>query len=193
MCKILFLTNVIRRMGMMQQTLDRLQQEGKLNSSCACRWLTDNIQWDNKWQQELDDTSFVLMKWMGSGLDTPFLQKCLHYLKQKHIPFYIDAAGSKEGEVSQAVPLDIIAVIKQYALYGGEQNYYNLWLYLQQFVTKGVEQIAARDPIHWTGIFHPRAQRVYSDLAAYEKDFCDPQKPYVGMLFYRDEWVWVDL
>ena len=57
-------------MGMMQQTLDRLQQEGKLNSSCACRWLTDNIQWDNKWQQELNDTSFVLMKWMGSGLDT---------------------------------------------------------------------------------------------------------------------------
>lgn len=158
MCKILFLTNVIRRIGMMQQTLDRLKQEGKIDTACACRWITDNTQWDNKWQQELDDSAFVLMKWMGSGLDTPFLQKCLHYLKQKHIPFYIDASGSKEGEVSQAVPVDIIAFIKQYALYGGEQNYYNLWLYLQQLVTKGEEQIPSPDPIHWTGIFHPRAQ-----------------------------------
>lgn len=158
MCKILFLTNVIRRIGMMQQTLDRLKQEGKIDTACACRWITDNTQWDNKWQQELDDSAFVLMKWMGSGLDTPFLQKCLHYLKQKHIPFYIDASGSKEGEVSQAVPVDIIAFIKQYALYGGEQNYYNLWLYLQQLVNKGEEQIPSPDPIHWTGIFHPRAQ-----------------------------------
>lgn len=158
MCKILFLTNVIRRIGMMQQTLDRLKQEGKIDTACACRWITDNTQWDNKWQQELDDSAFVLMKWMGSGLDTPFLQKCLHYLKQKHLPFYIDASGSKEGEVSQAVPVDIIAFIKQYALYGGEQNYYNLWLYLQQLVNKGEEQIPSPDPIHWTGIFHPRAQ-----------------------------------
>ena len=136
MCKILFITNVIRRMGMMQQTLDRLQHEGKLNTASACRWITDNTQWDNKWQQELDDSAFVLMKWMGSGLDTPFLQKCLHYLKQKHIPFYIDAAGSKEGELSQAVPVDIIAVIKQYALYGGEQNYYNLCRTHQIFYLK---------------------------------------------------------
>ena len=82
MCKILFLTNVIRRMGMMQQTLDRLKQEGKIDTACACRWITDNTQWDNKWQQELDDSAFVLMKWMGSGLDTPFFFFFLHYLKQ---------------------------------------------------------------------------------------------------------------
>ena len=119
MCKVLFLTNVIRRMGMMQQTLEKLQQEGKLDASCACRWLKDNTQWDNKWQQELESTDLVLMKWMGSGLDTPFLQKCLQYLKQKQIPFYVDAAGSKEGEVSQGIPIDRIATIKQYALYGG--------------------------------------------------------------------------
>ena len=113
MSKILFLTNVIRRMGMMQQTLDRLQREGKLEQACACKWLTDATQWDSQWEKELQSTELVLMKWMGSGLDTPFLQKCLHYLKQRHIPFYVDAAGSKEGELSQDIPLDKIAIIKQ--------------------------------------------------------------------------------
>ena len=193
MSKILFLTNVIRRMGMMQQTLDRLQREGKLEQACACKWLTDATQWDSQWEKELQSTELVLMKWMGSGLDTPFLQKCLHYLKQRHIPFYVDAAGSKEGELSQGIPLDKIAIIKQYALYGGEKNYYHLWLYLQQLSTKAEESIPEPDPIHWTGIYHPRAKQVYSDLAAYERDLCDSKKPCVGMLFYRDEWVWGDL
>lgn len=178
---------------MMQQSLDKLQTEGKLEHSCACRWITENTQWEQKWEQELKTTELVLMKWMGSGLDTPFLQKCLHYLRQKHISFYIDAAGSKEGEMSEGIPVATIAVIKQYAMYGGERNYYNLWLYLQQFLTKSTEPIPAPDPIHWTGIYHPRAKDVYTDLAAYQRDFCKPDRPYVGMFFYRDEWVWGDL
>ena len=193
MCKILYLTNVIRRMGMMQQTLDKLQEEGKLAAGCACRWLTDNTQWDKKWQQELKSADLVLMKWMGSGLDTPFLQKLLPFLKQLGLPFYIDAAGSKEGEMSQNLTVQQLAVIKQYAMFGGEKNYYNLWLYVQQLLTKSKDEIPAPNPIHWTGIFHPRAQKVYTDLAAYEHDFCQPNRPTVGMLFYRDEWVWGDL
>ena len=193
MCKILFLTNVIRRMGMMQQTLDRLQQEGKLDGSCACRWLTDSTQWDKKWQQELQSTDLVLMKWMGSGLDTPFLQKLLPYMQKLRLPFYIDASGSKEGEMSQNLSAQQIAIIKQYAMFGGEKNYYYLWQYLKQLITGLQEEIPEPNPIHWTGIFHPRAKNVYTDLAAYEQDFCQPGRPTVGMFFYRDEWVWGDL
>ena len=51
--KVIFLTNVIRRMGMMQQTMEKLQQEGKLDNACACRWITDATVWDDKWQKEL--------------------------------------------------------------------------------------------------------------------------------------------
>ena len=180
-------------MGMMQQTLDRLQQEGKLDGSCACRWLTDSTQWDKKWQQELQSTDLVLMKWMGSGLDTPFLQKLLPYMQKLRLPFYIDASGSKEGEMSQNLSAQQIAIIKQYAMFGGEKNYYYLWQYLKQLITGLQEEIPKPNPIHWTGIFHPRAKNVYTDLAAYEQDFCQPGRPTVGMFFYRDEWVWGDL
>lgn len=51
-------------MGMMQQTLDRLQREGKLEQACACKWLTDATQWDSQWEKELQSTELVLMKGM---------------------------------------------------------------------------------------------------------------------------------
>lgn len=94
--KIIFLTNVIRRMGMMQQTMERLQSEQKLDACCACHWITEATAWDAKWQQELKSSQLLVMKWMGTGLDTPFLQRCVRLLRELYLPFYIDAAGSKE-------------------------------------------------------------------------------------------------
>ena len=132
--KVIFLTNVIRRMGMMQQTMEKLQQEGKLDNACACRWITDATVWEDKWQKELSSSKLVLMKWMGTGLDTPFLQRCVSLLKQLRLPFYIDAAGSKEGELAQGLTPEQLAVIKKYCMFGGEINYSNLWLYLQQLL-----------------------------------------------------------
>ena len=59
--KVIFLTNVIRRMGMMQQTMEKLQQEGKLDNACACRWITDATIWDDKWHKELASSKLVIM------------------------------------------------------------------------------------------------------------------------------------
>ena len=111
--KVIFLTNVIRRMGMMQQTMEKLQQESKLDNACACRWITDATAWDDKWHKELAGSKLVIMKWMGTGLDTPFLQRCVSLLKQLRLPFYIDAAGSKEGELAQGQPPEKHAVFKK--------------------------------------------------------------------------------
>ena len=191
--KIIFLTNVIRRMGMMQQTMEKLQNEQKLDASCSCRWITEATVWEAKWQQELKSSQLLIMKWMGTGLDTPFLQRCVRLLRELRLPFYIDAAGSKEGELSQGLTVEQLEIIKKYSLYGGEINYYNLWQYLAQLVQKTAITAPKPNPIHWCGIYHPRAQKVYTSLAEYQNDFCDTQKPTAGILFYRDEWVWGDL
>ena len=63
MKKVLFLTNVIRRMGMMQQMLQKLQKENKLNSNCACHWITEQTVWDKSWEEKLKNTDFLLLKW----------------------------------------------------------------------------------------------------------------------------------
>ena len=191
--KIIFLTNVIRRMGMMQQTMEKLQNEQKLDASCSCRWITEATVWEAKWQQELKSSQLLIMKWMGTGLDTPFLQRCVRLLRELRLPFYIDAAGSKEGELSQGLTVEQLEIIKRYSLFGGEINYYNLWQYLAQLVQKTAITAPKPNPIHWCGIYHPRAQKVYTSLAEYQNDFCDTQKLTAGILFYRDEWVWGDL
>ena len=193
MSKILFLTNVIRRMGMMQQTVERLQREEKISNACACHWITEKTAWDKKWSDNLSDTDVVLLKWMGSGLDTPFLKNLLKFLDGKKIPYYIDAAGTNEGELKFGFNPEQLATLKQYSSFGGERNYYNLWQYVDKCITGEAIDIEKPDPIHWCGIYHPRAQKVYTDLAEYQRDFCDESKPTVGMLFYRDEWVWGDL
>ena len=193
MSKILFLTNVIRRMGMMQQTVERLQREEKISNVCACHWITEKTVWDKKWSDNLSDTDVVLLKWMGSGLDTPFLKNLLKFLDGKKIPYYIDAAGTNEGELKYGFTPEQLVTLKQYSSFGGERNYYNLWQYVDKCITGEAIDIEKPDPIHWCGIYHPRAQKVYTDLAEYQRDFCDESKPTVGMLFYRDEWVWGDL
>lgn len=180
-------------MGMMQQTMEKLQNEQKLDASCSCRWITEATVWEAKWQQELKSSQLLIMKWMGTGLDTPFLQRCVRLLRELRLPFYIDAAGSKEGELSQGLTVEQLEIIKKYSLYGGEINYYNLWQYLAQLVQKTAITAPKPNPIHWCGIYHPRAQKVYTSLAEYQNDFCDTQKPTAGILFYRDEWVWGDL
>ena len=193
MSKIIFLTNVIRRMGMMQQTLEKLQQAEKVDNSCACHWITDKTNWEAKWEKELQTSKLVIMKWMGTGLDTPFLQCLLREMKRLRLPFYIDAAGSKEGELSEGLKEEQVEAIKRYSMFGGEINYTNLWLYLTQLATGKQLGVPAPDPVHWCGIYHPQAKKVYTDLAEYQHDFCIAGRPTAGVLFYRDEWVWGDL
>lgn len=193
MSKVIFLTNVIRRFGVMQQTLEKLQQSGELSSESACHWITEATQWEGKWERELRSSDVVLVKWMGTGLDTPFLQRFVRELQRLRLTFYIDAAGSKEGELSQKLTPQQLEIIKRYSMFGGELNYTNIWLYVAQLAEGRTPDVPAPDPMHWCGIYHTRAPKVYTDLAEYQHDFCVPGRPTAGILFYRDEWVWGDL
>lgn len=193
MSKLLFLTNVIRRMGVMQQTITRLRNENSLFAESSCHWITEATTWDDKWTKELYSCNLLMMKWMGTGLDTPFLKRCVKVLKERKIPYYIDAAGTDEGELSYGLSEEQLARIKQYSLYGGEHNYYNLWQYAGAVLRGRDNEVELPKQIHWCGIFHPQAKDAYTDVVAYKKAFCKPDRPTVGILFYRDEWVWGDL
>lgn len=189
--RIIFLTNVIRRLGMMQQTLEKLQGKGKLSPECSCLWIDTNTAWDRKWEQELQKADLVMLKWMGTGLDTPFLSKAIAKLKNWGKKIYCQADSG--CEIVQNITPEELATIKGYALYGGEINLYNLWQYLAKVAGAELKGFGKPDPIHWCGIFHPRANKVYTDLESYIEDFCQPGRLNIGILFYRDEWVWGDL
>ena len=193
MKKILYLTNVIRRLGIMQQTLEKLLAEGKLSPSCACKWIGDEAEWSAKWQEEIQSCDLLLVKCIGSGLYTPFLRKILSCVQNKKLPFYIDAAGSKEGEMSEGIKPEDILNLKNYASFGGEKNYLHFWEYANGLFNDDKTDIPKQEPVHWDGIYHPRAKKVYTDVKEYQRDFCKKNLPTIGFLFYRDEWVWEDL
>ena len=193
MGKAIFMTNVIRRYGIMQQMLDKLHGQGKLQGDYSCWWVTENTEWNPDAEKRLAGTDFLLLKWMGSGLTTTFLKRVHTYAQQHNIPYYIDAAGGNDEKLVQGISPEQEEAIRLYSLYGGEQNLYHLWQYMALLPGGDTSSVPKADPIHWTGIFHPRAQKVYTELAEYEKDFCQPGKPTLGILFYRDEWIWGDL
>ena len=193
MSKVIFMTNVIRRFGIMQQMLDKLQARGELQGDYSCWWITEDTVWNAEAEKRLKNTDFLMLKWMGSGLTTTFLQRIHTYLQQHKISYYIDAAGGDEENLVQGITPEQEGAIRLYSLYGGEQNLYHLWQYMDGITAGDTSSVTKPDPIYWTGIYHPEAKKVYTDLAAYEKDFCQPGRLTVGILFYRDEWVWGDL
>lgn len=193
MSKVIFMTNVIRRFGIMQQMLDKLQNRGELQGDYSCWWITEETEWNEEAEKRLRGTDFFLLKWMGTGLSTTFLQRVHAYVQQHNIPYYIDAAGGDDANLIRGITGEQEETIRLYSLYGGESNLYHLWQFMDGIVTGDTSSVIKPDPIHWTGIYHPEAKKVYTDLAEYEKDFCKPGRLTVGILFYRDEWVWGDL
>lgn len=193
MFKIVFLTNIIRKMGIMQQTLTALQNENKISEKSACLWITENTEWDNEWSKNLGSADIVLIKWMGTGLDTPFLKKCQHFLEANKIIYFIEADDIKNNNFIKGFNQKQIDLIKRYMSFGGYENYYNLWLYLEACLNKTDNTVPEPNHVCWCGIYHPDAGKVYSDLQEYKNKFCDENKITVGVLFYRDEWIWGDL
>lgn len=171
MSKILFLTNVIRRMGMMQQALEKAQNARRLPGDSACWWVTDTTEWTKENAERLKGTDFLMLKWMGSGLTTTFLKKVKEYAQKHKIPYYIDAAGGDDADLIGGLTAEQEKTITLYTIYGGEKNLYNLWQYMDSVVTGQTSDIEKPNPVHWAGIFHPDAKKVYTELAEYEKDF----------------------
>lgn len=193
MNKILFLTNVIRRMGIMEKTLKVLLEKNKNFAKNKCIWITDNTEWNDTWQDELNDTNVVLVKWMGTGVDTVFLKKMLHYLDKKDIAYYIDAAGTDEKEYFKILNDKQVNRIREYSMLGGEENYSNLWNFVDKCITHEEQNVESPHPMSWCGIYHPRAEKEYNDLKEYSNSFLKSKQITVGVLFHRDEWVWGDL
>ncbi len=194
MGKIIYITNVDRRHAMMSACSAALVQEGKLDPATACWKTKDGDAWNTSWQSRLTGADFVCIRWMGTTLKTDFWNKCRRFLESRHIPYYIDAAGSAEKEARYLVRPEVIEKTERYLAYSGRANYTALFLYHAAIFCGSSVPYDPPRQLPWTGIFHPDLPGTYTtDRAAYEKKFCRPGRPTIGMLFYRDEWIWSDV
>ncbi|RLB39527.1 MAG: hypothetical protein DRH12_11365 [Deltaproteobacteria bacterium] len=93
------------------------------------------------------------------------------------------------------VPLDVLAVAKQYHLHGGLKNTKNLLLFLGQYCGKITGEVPPPEELPWQGIYHPDAEgiKIFESLegynAWYDGKHKDKQQPTVGLLLFRTAWL----
>lgn len=193
MTRVLFVTNIERRYIMMDKAKNMLQADGSLSKECRAIQINEATPWGEQWQKTLAQSDVVVIKWMGSGMDTPFLKKVAEFLKKTEIKHFMMLADTEKDNQQYGFSKEDELRLKSYLLYGGMKNFCNVWLWLASRFGELGEEVEQPEELAWAGIYHPQATKFYDDIAEYRAEYCKAEQPTVGVLFYRDEWVWGDL
>ncbi len=192
MGRILFLTNMERQQSMLEKARNIVTSEG-LKVDIRTVLLNDAIPWGKEWEKTFNATDIIVFTWMGTGLDTAFLRKSAEYLRRRQLTHVMFIDEPSAGELSYGVSAEAKEMLNNYLAYGGMENFKNFWYWLAKTYCQVEIAVDAPKELLWHGIYHPKATEAYTDLATYRAEFCCENRPTVGIIFYRDEWVWGDL
>lgn len=188
---LLFITNVSRRHAKMQDAANDLPKD--LPLECKSILVDSNARFTKNWEDIFSKAKVVVVKWMGASVvDYDFLTKAKDYFNKHKINHVILLAMDEAEELQIGFLAKDIFLLNQYMLFGGLVNNTNLWLWLCHKFSNEQLQYNLPEEIPWVGIYHPKANKVYVDLESYIEAFCQKSRPTVGVLFYRDEWLWGD-
>ena len=189
--KIIYLTNDTRRYAGMKNACLQLQDEMKISDLCMAVKLERSSEWNYVWERKLRGSSLVVARFFNNIFKSKFWEECSRFLDANHIPYVIDAVESASAGDGAGVEKSVAARLRGYTFYGGAENFRNFWLYASSLTDPSVPVSEEPKPQCWAGIYHPDMPDGYmTDLAAYREQFCKPDRPVIGLLFYRDEWIW---
>lgn len=191
--KIALFTNISRSYCLHRQNIERLMQEASRIEGRG--WLFESgTEWSAEWAARFDEADVILILWMGTGLDTPFLRKAVRRMERRGSRYLILVENPGTDKVSAGFSPEQIRRTWQYFRYDGADNLYNCVLWLgKEF---GGTPYVPEEPklLPWHGIWHPewtemeRCQDAEGYLAAHYL----PGRPTVGVMFYRTEWLMGD-
>ncbi|WP_371378506.1 cobaltochelatase subunit CobN [Sporomusa aerivorans] len=193
MGNILFLSNIDRQCVMLENARRQLSAEGHLKEAGGIIYLQDNLVWNREWQKQFADSRLVLFSWMGMGRDTLFLREATEFLRKNKLAHVMLATEIQPEDTFGGVTPEERNKMRRYLAYSGIRNYRNFWLWLNSRYCRQTCQYEEPQQLLWNGIFHPRAGKVFTDVAEYRRLFCKPDQATVGLIFPRDEWIWSDL
>ena len=87
-----------------------------------------------------------------------------------------------------SAPVSEIETVFAYLMRGGVQNTQNLLLFLADTYLETEYGHEAPEPVPWQGIYHPEIDSGI-DIESYINLRCKPDKPTIGLLFYRAHWM----
>ncbi|MDO4177958.1 MAG: cobaltochelatase subunit CobN [Phascolarctobacterium sp.] len=189
MAKVIIFSNTDGYYSTAKKALNILREEKQLTDEAAAFLITDNDVWDGYWEKQLDGCEVVLLDWMGVTLETTLLEAIKASLEKKGIPFKMRAGDEAEGNASYGFePKDHVTVMK-YAVYGGVENFKNLWLWLLNRFCFGEYSCEEPQQMLWNGIYRPEERKPFTSLGEYWIKYCNDDYPTIGLIFYRNEWL----
>ena len=84
MKKILYITNMAKQIHHVREVEAKGRIEAKEHFKIDLYNLKQEPEWNESWEQRLKTSDVVIMKHMGTGLDTPFLRRLANWLYQNH-------------------------------------------------------------------------------------------------------------
>lgn len=180
MMKIAVYTNILRVHILVRRVA------GTMAEPAVCIVDTDGA---DDWNERYVPADLHLFLWMGTGLDNDFLKKASRFLQKRKVPHLIVVDHAEHDKVSTGFSDEQIQRVWSYFRYDGEANMRNLFLWIgREF---GGLSCVPGDPVPlaWNGIYHPEWAGDPEDIEGYFKARCMSDRPTVGVLFYRSEWI----
>lgn len=190
MRKILFVTNMeLPRTGM-EAAAAKIKKDISAFDFFDVVQTDDSEIWGAFWEKRIEETPFVFVTWMGTGLSCDFLRKMADFLARRQRRYLFHIADPGDDKLDGGLVEEEIRTIKAYYTEGGLVNYENLCRWLTDHF--GLMKVTWRppEPLPWQGIYHPDAKGIYTSPAAYAAQFLKPGRPTVGVPFYREDWLW---
>ena len=192
--KIVYMTNHDRRYAAIRKACDLLQEDGRISDLCIPVFLEKTSDWNFSWERKMKGSSLVMVHLMKNALKSSFWQDCRRYLDQHGIPYFVDAVDEGTAEHSESITDEMMKCFREYCLYGGMENFKNLWLYANSLFDATIEKPEKPEPFAWSGIYDRNEESLFTtDRDGFLEKYCKGNKPVIGLLFYREEWIWGDL
>ena len=191
--KVVYMTNHDRRYASMKAACEALQEKREISDLCIPVKVERSSEWSRNWERKLSGSSLVMIHLMKNALKSSFWRDCRNFLEKSHISYFVDAIDGDTAEHSDSISGDVLTHFRKYSLYGGLSNFKNLWLYANSLFDNQAEKAKEPEAYTWAGIYDPEAtDRFTTDLNAYLSAHSDGKRPVLGLLFYREEWIWDD-
>ena len=189
MKKIVFVTNMEpHKVGMLEAV--NSADIAEITNLFEVIQVNDSELWTDRWQKLINDSAFVLFTWMGTGLSCDFLKKASVYMQQQKVTHLFNIMDSGDDLLEYGIEADCKESIQQYFACGGLQNYKNLCLWLSACFCGFEVKYEQPQQLPWNGIYHPESKNIFTSLSEYQKQHYSADKPTVGFIFSREDWLW---